>query len=230
MNRAEIHKMICDKMHSTFLAKNADYGGSFSLLRKRYPNLAVIHISEKLARIEQLSSSDSEPQVINESLLDSYIDLANYAVMELTEREYDKQESDMIEKAIQQVNEKPYKPNTILWAVADDGVTERYNFYGGLNDIELEYDEEHGDYVLSVETLYAFDDPDKLVHWLDNLEVLLWKYVDSAEPDVTYELKWNDAFEVGSVITGQTMHECAEKFSFIVDAIARHVRDCGNVL
>lgn len=230
MNKTEFFNRLCDEQKELHAAKDADYGQAYGSLRQKYSNLILIHLSEKLARLEKLLTSDSAPKVVEERVEDTLTDIAGYALSELAEREYDKQESDMIEKAIQQVNEKPYKPNTILWAVADDGITERYNYYGGMNDIELEYDEEHGDYVLSVETIYYFDEPDKLVKWLDNLETLLWKYVDSAEPGVTYELKWNDAFEVGSVITGQTMHECAEKFSFIVDATVRHVRGREHVL
>lgn len=62
--------------------KNNDYGNSFERLNNQFGPLAgVIRIHDKINRI--LSLVDREQQVVDESLIDTYMDLANYANMQL---------------------------------------------------------------------------------------------------------------------------------------------------
>lgn len=85
MNRVQIHKGLCENIHTLYEAKNADYGDSFARLRKRYPEAVCIKLTDKLDRLENLMRTGAEPKV-NESIEDTLMDLANYALMELTER------------------------------------------------------------------------------------------------------------------------------------------------
>ena len=85
MNKIEIHKSICDKSHETYKAKNSDYGDSFAKLRKKYPNAILIRLEDKLNRLEVLMNGGQQ-QVADESIDDTLLDLATYAIMELTER------------------------------------------------------------------------------------------------------------------------------------------------
>lgn len=91
MNRTDIHSNICDSLKELYRTKNQDYGDSFSKLRTKYGNVAIlIRLNDKLSRAEQLMLNGNQ-QVKDESIDDTLRDLANYALMELVEREYDRQ-------------------------------------------------------------------------------------------------------------------------------------------
>lgn len=83
-NKIELHREICGKMSEIYEKKNHDYGDSFSQLFKKYGMAySLIHMEEKLARIEQLSNNANK--VEGESIKDSLLDLANYAILTLLE-------------------------------------------------------------------------------------------------------------------------------------------------
>lgn len=85
---ADRFKEITEKMFETFKAKNHDYGSSFSNLFKECGmTYAYGHMAEKLNRVKSLMSDESK--VKGESMRDSLLDLANYAI--LTVMEIDKQ-------------------------------------------------------------------------------------------------------------------------------------------
>lgn len=85
MNKIDIHKAICYDLNETYKAKNADYGDSFSELRQEYPNAILIRLTDKLKRLKTLMQGGQQ-QVADESIEDTLLDLANYAIMELVER------------------------------------------------------------------------------------------------------------------------------------------------
>ena len=92
MSKIETHKRLLDEMHDLYKRKNADYGDSFSQLRKRYPNFVCMRIFDKLNRLETLMQTGYEAQVSDEKLEDTLMDIANYAIMEIVER---KEETDV---------------------------------------------------------------------------------------------------------------------------------------
>lgn len=85
MNKLEIHQQLCDTMHRLYQKKNADYGDSFAQMRKRYPNVIGMKLWEKVNRLCNLLDGQSQ-QVADEAVEDTLMDIANYAIMELTER------------------------------------------------------------------------------------------------------------------------------------------------
>lgn len=89
MNKIELHKQICGNMHNTYKAKNADYGDSFAKVRIEYPEAICIRLMDKLERLKTLYKG-GEQQVKEESIDDTLLDIANYAVMELLERKMNK--------------------------------------------------------------------------------------------------------------------------------------------
>lgn len=89
MNKIELHKQICGNMHNTYKAKNADYGDSFAKVRTEYPEAICIRLMDKLERLKTLYKG-GEQQVKEESIDDTLLDIANYAVMELLERKMNK--------------------------------------------------------------------------------------------------------------------------------------------
>ena len=84
MDKIEIFKSICDEMSQTYERKNHDYGESFAKLREAFPNAVLVRLFDKYMRLRTLMSG--EQAQVNESIEDTLIDLANYAIMELVER------------------------------------------------------------------------------------------------------------------------------------------------
>ena len=81
---ADRFKEITDKMFETFKAKNHDYGSSFSNLFKECGmTYAYGHMAEKLERVKSLMKD--EAKVNGESIRDSLLDLANYAILTIME-------------------------------------------------------------------------------------------------------------------------------------------------
>jgi len=88
-DKAKKHMMICKQLNQTYQEKNADYGDSFS---ETYQKLGIIsavtRISDKTNRLISLvGKSEAERMVKDETLRDTLIDLAGYAVLTLLEME-----------------------------------------------------------------------------------------------------------------------------------------------
>lgn len=88
MNKVQMHKQLCDKLHDTYERKNADYGDSFAKTRDIVPNAILVRLHDKLNRVTALMTGNKQ-QVNDESIDDTLLDLANYALMELVERQVD---------------------------------------------------------------------------------------------------------------------------------------------
>lgn len=79
-------KSIVDKMFETYQKKNADYGSSFSKLYDKFGMKSVlIRLTDKYNRLEALTESGGEPQVKDESIEDTLMDMANYAILAIIE-------------------------------------------------------------------------------------------------------------------------------------------------
>lgn len=82
-----LHAAVCDELKDLYRRKNTDYGDSF---HKTYIEeglaMARIRLSDKLERFKRLTRS-GEQNVKDESVRDTLIDLANYAIMTIVEME-----------------------------------------------------------------------------------------------------------------------------------------------
>lgn len=77
-------KEITDYMYQIYEKKNADYGDSFSKTFDEFGLTAsAIRINDKTERFKKLIKQDA--QVQDESIKDTLLDLANYAVLTLME-------------------------------------------------------------------------------------------------------------------------------------------------
>lgn len=84
-SKTEKHKLICEKLNKLYEAKNADYGDSFGKSYKEYGlTMSCIRLEDKLNRLKSLNFSRSI-KVKDESVEDTLMDLANYAIMTLIE-------------------------------------------------------------------------------------------------------------------------------------------------
>lgn len=86
MNKVDIHKKICEELNALYARKNADYGDSFGKSFKEYGlTMACIRLEDKLNRLKALAKNKA--QVVDESIADTLMDLANYAIMTVIEME-----------------------------------------------------------------------------------------------------------------------------------------------
>lgn len=81
------HKEICDEIHKLYERKNHDYGDSFhQTFIDEGMAMARIRLGDKFSRFKALTLQGDQ-QVSDESIRDTLIDLANYAIMTVLEME-----------------------------------------------------------------------------------------------------------------------------------------------
>ena len=86
-SKIEKHLQICDELNALYAKKNHDYGDSFHLsFVEEGMAMARIRLGDKLNRFKTLSRSTKQ-EVNDESIRDTLIDLANYAIMTILEME-----------------------------------------------------------------------------------------------------------------------------------------------
>lgn len=91
MTKYDKMKDLTSDMLKIYREKNADYGDSFSKSYKEFGIIApVVRMSDKMERIKQLSKAE-DIKVKDESLRDTAIDLANYALMLVIEMDLENQ-------------------------------------------------------------------------------------------------------------------------------------------
>ena len=82
MDGTQLHRMITNELHATYKAKNADYGDSFTRSMNDYGLVAgTVRIGDKFNRLSTLTKSGMDGEVKDESIRDTLLDLANYAIM-----------------------------------------------------------------------------------------------------------------------------------------------------
>lgn len=87
MTKVEKHAEICKEMNALYERKNHDYGDSFGILfREEGMAMVRIRLGDKYNRFKTLSRG-SDAQVKEESIRDTLLDLANYAIMTVIEME-----------------------------------------------------------------------------------------------------------------------------------------------
>lgn len=84
-NKINTHLDICHILNDIYQRKNADYGDSFAKLRNEIPSAILVRIYDKYSRLKNLLEG-SDQLVLDESIDDSLLDLANYCILELIER------------------------------------------------------------------------------------------------------------------------------------------------
>ena len=85
------HDGVCEELNALYEKKNADYGDSFSKTFAEYGMaVACIRLSDKLERLKRLTKAEAE--VKDESIRDTLVDLANYAIMTIMEVDSEKEQ------------------------------------------------------------------------------------------------------------------------------------------
>lgn len=79
MEETHNFKVVVQELSDIYEKKNHDYGNSFSRSFVDFgPIAAVVRMSDKMERLKTLCRKEA---LVNESLRDTAMDLANYAIM-----------------------------------------------------------------------------------------------------------------------------------------------------
>lgn len=98
MDKVELHKEIVTNMNEMYKSKNEDYGDSFDKSLDKFGLLSsLIRLTDKMNRFEQLIDNDSK--VNDESIEDTLLDMANYAIMTVMWKRL-KDEKEMLEDEV----------------------------------------------------------------------------------------------------------------------------------
>ena len=85
--KVQMHREICEEINDLYARKNHDYGDSFhQTFVEEGMAMARIRLGDKFNRFKTLSRA-GEQKVDDESIRDTLIDLANYAIMTVLEME-----------------------------------------------------------------------------------------------------------------------------------------------
>lgn len=75
-------KGLADEMTDLYKRKNSDYGNSFEKSMNKFGLVvSAIRMGDKINRLQSLVTNKSEAQVKDESIADTFMDLACYAIM-----------------------------------------------------------------------------------------------------------------------------------------------------
>lgn len=86
-SKVQLHKEICTEINELYAKKNHDYGDSFhQTFVEEGMAMARIRLGDKFNRFKTISRGN-EQKVNDESIRDTLIDLANYAIMTVLEME-----------------------------------------------------------------------------------------------------------------------------------------------
>lgn len=87
ISKVDRHLSICGEINALYAKKNHDYGDSFhQTFVEEGMAMARIRLGDKFNRFKTLSRG-GEQKVNDESIRDTLIDLANYAIMTVLEME-----------------------------------------------------------------------------------------------------------------------------------------------
>ena len=76
---ADAYDRVAAELRATYLAKNADYGDSFRSSYREWGMIAaLVRMDDKMKRLKNLAKNDAK---VPETVRDTLLDLANYAIM-----------------------------------------------------------------------------------------------------------------------------------------------------
>jgi hypothetical protein len=80
----KVFKEYTDRMLNTYIKKNSDYGSSFDELFDEYGmDSVLIRLKDKYNRLKSLTKPGQKQMVVDESMEDTLLDLANYCILTL---------------------------------------------------------------------------------------------------------------------------------------------------
>lgn len=93
-NKLSIHEALCNNIRTLYDRKNSDYGDSVSDTFNKFGiDAFLVRMYDKINRVYSLTRPDVKQMVQDEKIEDTLLDLANYALIALTELQYRKSQA-----------------------------------------------------------------------------------------------------------------------------------------
>ena len=93
MDKIERHKELLDNLHTLYVTKNHDYGDSVHDTYMKYGITSfLVRLEDKLNRARTISRK--EQLIKDEKLMDTLLDMANYAILAVMELEEESESND----------------------------------------------------------------------------------------------------------------------------------------
>ena len=93
MDKIERHKELLENLHTLYVTKNHDYGDSVHDTYMKYGITSfLVRLEDKLNRARTISRK--EQLVKDEKLMDTLLDMANYAILAVMELEEESESND----------------------------------------------------------------------------------------------------------------------------------------
>ena len=93
MNKIEKHEELLNYIHNMYITKNHDYGDSVHDTYMKYGITSfLVRLEDKLNRARTISKK--EQLVKDEKLMDTLLDMANYAILAVMELEEESESND----------------------------------------------------------------------------------------------------------------------------------------
>lgn len=87
----EVHAKVCEEIHDLYVRKNRDYGDSFhQTYVEEGMAMPRIRLGDKFGRFKTLTRTGVQ-NVKDETVRDTLLDLANYALMTVVEMDMEKE-------------------------------------------------------------------------------------------------------------------------------------------
>ena len=127
MDRLGIYQYILNNLEDTYKRKNSDYGNSVGDTYEKFGDISFLtRITDKYNRILSLADKGECGEVKDEALEDTILDLANYCLLWLVEREYKEQQEEVTtQQAIQLRPRKPVSNYSNINKVVTDNIQKR---------------------------------------------------------------------------------------------------------
>ena len=94
----KVFKEYTDRMLNTYIRKNSDYGSSFDELFDEYGmDSVLIRLKDKYNRLKSLTKPGQKQMVVDESMEDTLLDLANYCILTLVKIRKNKEQEKVCE-------------------------------------------------------------------------------------------------------------------------------------
>lgn len=93
LDKVSLHSRICKVLNDVYARKNSDYNDSFGKSFTEYGmSMSCIRLEDKLNRLKALTIHNKKQSVNDESIEDTLLDAANYAIMTLIELNLNKED------------------------------------------------------------------------------------------------------------------------------------------
>lgn len=179
MSKINQHADLCEQIHKIYVNKNHDYGDSFGKSIEEFgPIAGIVRMEDKFNRIKTLIRKGGDQKVADESVIDTLLDLANYAIM-LSMELGDTEEYEIGNKIDHFTNFRSF----IKEEFTDFLVKHKYP--SGISDMDISYELNY-----SVATWTVNTDGSAKTVALPKLDCLKSSSVDERKRDYKAAIKW----------------------------------------